>query len=136
MAADTLRRAHAALDQLVAAGARPSVTAVARATGVARSTIYRHPELLDAITAARDRRQAHDVAATAAQSQKHVDGRRETDARLRDEIASLRATVDQLAQTVQTLTLDNDRLRRELAAASDTVATLPPVSQGGLEHRP
>jgi hypothetical protein len=51
----TRRRALAALDKLETDGTQVTVTALARAAGVARSWIYTQPDLMDRITAAPER---------------------------------------------------------------------------------
>ena len=52
---DTRRRALAALAKLEADGTRVTVTALAKAAGVARSWIYTQPDLMDRISAAPER---------------------------------------------------------------------------------
>ena len=52
---DTRRRALAALGKLEADGARITVTALAKAAGVARSWIYTQPDLMERIAATPER---------------------------------------------------------------------------------
>ena len=93
-------RTRAAIESLDRAEGSLTFTAVARTAGVARSWLYKQPELREAITRLRqDRIGTPSVPtpqrATAASLRQRLDGLREEAARLREENAALR---DQLAR--------------------------------------
>ncbi len=109
MSKDTLTRGFAAIDALTAEGRKVTVVEVARRSGVHRSTIHRHPALIDAIAATRPTPTAPDRRTKSTDQDSAA-----TIGALRDQLAGLTATVDRMAQVIQALSLDNDRLRQQI----------------------
>ncbi len=119
---DTVTRGLAAIEALAAEGRKVTVAEVARRSGVHRTTIYRHPALTDALAATRPT----PVATGPAPVQPGPDTAT-TIAGLRDQLAGQTATLNQMSQVIQALTLDNQRLRQQ-----PTDGTVVPIRQSHL----
>ncbi|QIJ60660.1 helix-turn-helix domain-containing protein [Streptomyces sp. JB150] len=94
-----------------------TVASLAREAGISRATAYRATEALEAFRQRVDERTSGpDVPATLREHIRKLQGELREARRARyEEITDLRRSVDTLAQHVQVLTLDNERLRAELA---------------------
>jgi DNA-binding IclR family transcriptional regulator len=120
-----------AMDRLLAGEPQHSdgsltVASLAREAGISRATAYRATEALEAFRQRVDERTSGpDVPATLRERIRELQGElREARRARHEEIPDLRRSVDTLAQHVQVLTLDNERLRAELAQQG-TVTAFP-----------
>ncbi|MCX4581893.1 hypothetical protein [Streptomyces sp. NBC_01481] len=103
-----------------------TVAALAREAQVSRATAYRAGDVLQAFRQRVDERSGDpDIPVTLREQIRELQGEvREARRARHEEITALRRSVDALAQRVQGLTLDNQRLRAELARQG-TLAVLP-----------
>ncbi|WP_329167556.1 hypothetical protein OHB49_45420 (plasmid) [Streptomyces sp. NBC_01717] len=94
-----------------------TVASLAREAGTSRATAYRANDILELFRQRVDERSSGpDVPATLRGRIQELQGQlREARRARHEEITDLRLSVDTLAQRVQALTLDNERLRAELA---------------------
>ncbi|MFF4491538.1 hypothetical protein ACFY0F_34655 [Streptomyces sp. NPDC001544] len=120
-----------AMDRLLAGTPQRSdgsltVAALAREAGISRASAYRAGEVLELFRQRVDERfSGPDFPATLRERIRELQGElREARRARHEEISDLRRSVDTLAQHVQVLTLDNQRLRAELARHG-TITSLP-----------
>ncbi|MFH8492176.1 hypothetical protein [Streptomyces longisporoflavus] len=108
-----------------------SVASLAREAGISRATAYRANDVLELFRQRVDQRSSGpDVPATLRERIQELQGQlREACHARREEITDLRQSVDTLAQRVQALTLDNERLRAELVRQG-VVTVLPTALDG------
>ncbi|MCX4869539.1 hypothetical protein OIC43_42565 [Streptomyces sp. NBC_00825] len=123
-----------AMDRLLAGTPQHSdgsltVAALAREAGISRASAYRADDVLELFRQRIDERSSGpDVPATLRERICELQGEvREARRARHEEITDLRRSVDTLAQCVQALTLDNQRLRAELVRQS-TIIALPKAS--------
>lgn len=117
-----------AMDRLLAGEPQHSdgsltVASLAREARISRATAYRATEALETFRQRVDEcTSGPDVPATLRERIRELQGElREARRARHEEITDLRRSVDTLAQQVQALTLDNERLRAELARCSGLV---------------
>ncbi|MEV6057723.1 hypothetical protein [Streptomyces sp. NPDC052107] len=105
-----------------------TVASLAREAGISRATAYRATEALETFRQRVDERTSGpDVPATLRERIRDLQGElREARRARHEEITDLRRSVDTLAQHVQILTLDNERLRVELARQCTVTRRLQP----------
>jgi len=123
-----------AMDRLLAGTPQRSdgsltVAALAREAGISRASAYRAGEALELFRQRVDERSSGpSVPATLRERIRELHGElREARRARHEETTDLRRSVDTLAQCVQALTLDNERLRAELARHSNLrPLTVPP----------
>ncbi|MEU5646617.1 hypothetical protein [Streptomyces milbemycinicus] len=103
-----------------------TIASLAREARVSRATAYRAGDLLETFRQQVDERNGDpNVPATLRERIRELQGEvREARRARHEEITALRYSVDTLAQRVQGLTLDNQRLRAELAQQG-TLSVLP-----------
>ncbi|WP_371095156.1 hypothetical protein [Streptomyces sanglieri] len=108
-----------------------TVAALAREAGISRASAYRASEVLELFRQRVDERSSSpDVPATLRERVRELQGElREVRRARHEEITDLRRSVDTLAQCVQALTLDNERLRAELARHSNLRPLTAPPGQ-------
>ncbi|MDQ8706079.1 hypothetical protein RCO28_26915 [Streptomyces sp. LHD-70] len=101
-----------------------TVASLAREAGISRATAYRATDALETFRHRVDERPGTDVPATLRERIRELQGQlREARRARHEEITDLRS-VDTLAQHVQVLTLDNERLRANLSQQG-TVTAFP-----------
>ncbi|TQK43158.1 hypothetical protein FBY35_4609 [Streptomyces sp. SLBN-118] len=120
-----------AMDRLLAGTPQRSdgsltVATLAREAGISRASAYRAGEALELFRQRIDEHSSGpDVPTTLRERIRELQGElREARRARHDEISGLRRSVDTLAQHVQALTLDNQRLRAELVRKG-TITSLP-----------
>jgi DNA-binding MurR/RpiR family transcriptional regulator len=123
-----------AMDRLLAGEPQRSdgsltVASLAREAGISRATAHRATEALEAFRQRVDERTSGpDVPATLREHIRKLQGElREARRARHEEITDLLRSVDTLAQHVQVLTLDNERLRAELAQQGTVTAFPGPI---------
>ncbi|WP_030019300.1 helix-turn-helix domain-containing protein [Streptomyces monomycini] len=132
-----------AMDRLLAGEPQHSdgsltVASLAREAGISRATAYRATEALEAFRQRVDERTSGpDVPATLRERIRELQGElREARRARHEEITDLRRSVDTLAQHVQVLTLDNERLRAEFAQQGTVTAFPGPIIQNPRRVEP
>ncbi|MFJ2883182.1 hypothetical protein ACIPJN_34510 [Streptomyces sp. NPDC086796] len=120
-----------AMDRLLAGTPQHSdgsltVATLAREAGISRAGAYRAGDVLEIFRQRiNERSSGPDVPATLRERIQELHGQlREARRARHEEITDLRQSVDTLAQRVQALTLDNERLRAELARQSTVTVLL------------
>ncbi|MFH9796312.1 hypothetical protein [Streptomyces virginiae] len=105
-----------------------TVASLAREAGISRATAYRANDVLELFRQRVDERSSGpDVPATLRERIQALQGQlREARRGRHEEITALRQSIDTLAQQVQALNLDNERLRAELARQG-ALSVLPPT---------
>ncbi|MDN3053541.1 hypothetical protein PH213_03070 [Streptomyces sp. SRF1] len=129
-----------AMDRLLAGTPQRSdgsltVAALAREAGISRASAYRAGEVLQLFRQRVDERSSGpNLPATLRERIRELQGElREARRARHEEITDLRRSVDTLAQCVQALTLDNERLRAELARHSNLRPLTAPPEQEQLQ---
>ncbi|MFB0627600.1 hypothetical protein [Streptomyces sp. AB3(2024)] len=122
-----------AMDRLLAVDPQHSdgsltVASLAREAGISRATAYRANDVVELFRQrVGERSSGPDVPATLRERIQELQGQlREARRARHEEITDLRQSVDTLAQQVQALTLDNERLRAGLARQG-ALSVLPPT---------